>query len=224
VFLASPFAGWVIRQFHTIATEAKKVPQSASENAAILYLFAAFLLVQIVIEWGYFVIWELSSGGRSLGKMVLDLRVVRDGGAPITLRESLVRNLLRVVDILPANYLMGLIAMVLSAEGKRLGDVAAGTVVVRMDRPAAALPLLDEGDAATAAFRFNRSQVALLGRAERALLRQTLRRTETLPAEAAEAALTRAVDVLCARIGHGPVEPSERIHFLRAMLRATRGR
>jgi hypothetical protein len=114
--------------------------------------------------------------------------------------------------------------MVVSAEGKRLGDVAAGTVVVRMDRPAAALPLLDEGDATAAVFRFDRSQVSLLGRAERALLRQTLRRVETLPPETADAALARAVEVLCARIGHGPVEPSERVPFLRAMLRATRGR
>ena len=225
LFLASPLAAWLIHQFHTVAVEAKKTPQSASESAAVLYLLAVFLLIQIVIEWGYFVIWELSSGGRSLGKIALNLRVVCDGCGPITLRESLVRNLLRVVDILPANYLVGLIAMVVSAEGKRLGDVAAGTVVVRMDRPAPALPpLLDEVDAAASAFRFDRSQVALLGRAERALLRQTLRRMETLPPETAEAALARAVEVLCARIGYGPVEPSERVHFLRAMLRATRGR
>ncbi len=224
LFLASPLAAWLIHQFDSVAVEAKKIPQSASESAALLYLFAVFLLVQIVIEWGYFVIWELSSGGRSLGKMALELRVVCDGGTPITLRESLVRNLLRVVDFLPANYLVGLIAMVVSAEGKRLGDVAAGTVVVRMDRPAAALPLLDEGDAGAAGFRFDRSQVALLGRAERALLRQTLRRMETLPPDTAQAALARAVEVLCARIGHGPVEPAEHVHFLRAMLRATRGR
>src|SRR5271166_4407590 len=224
LFLASPLAAWLIHQFDSVAVEAKKIPQSASESAALLYLFAVFLLVQIVIEWGYFVIWELSSGGRSLGKMALELRVVCDGGTPITLRESLVRNLLRVVDFLPANYLVGLIAMVVSAEGKRLGDVAAGTVVVRMDRPAAALPLLDEGDAAAAGFRFDRSQVALLGRAERALLRQTLRRMETLPPDTAQAALARAVEVLCARIGYGPVEPAEHVHFLRAMLRATRGR
>jgi hypothetical protein len=150
--------------------------------------------------------------------------VVCDGGAPITLRESLIRNLLRVVDILPANYLVGLVAMVVSPEGKRLGDVAAGTVVVRMDRPSAALPFPNEEDVAASAFRFDRSHVARLGRAERALLRQTLRRVETLPPGTAEAALARAVDVLRARIGYGPVEPGERIHFLRAMLRATRRR
>jgi hypothetical protein len=128
---------------------------------------------------------------------------------------------LRVVDILPANYLIGLIAMVVSPEGKRLGDVAAGTVVVRMDRPAIALPLLDEGDPAAASFRFDRAQVARLGRAERALLRQTLRRLETLPPETAQAVLARAVEVLRVRIGYGPLEPSEHIHFLHALLRAT---
>jgi hypothetical protein len=91
-----------------------------------------------------------------------------------------------------------------------------------MDRPAIALPLLDEKDAAAGGFRFERSQVARLGRAERALLRQTLRRVETLPPETAEAVLARAVEVLRVRIGYGPVEPSEYLAFLQAMLRATR--
>jgi len=225
LLLASPLANWLIQQLGTVASEAKKAtPQNAAESAALLYLFAFFLLVQIVIEWGYFAIWELSSGGRSLGKLALNLRVVCDGGAPITPRESLIRNLLRVVDILPVNYLVGLVAMVASAEGKRLGDLAASTVVVRIDRPAPALPLVDEGGPAATAFRFDRSQIALLGRAERALLRQTLRRLETLPPETAAAAVSRAVDVLRARIGYSPVAPSERVAFLRAMLRATRGR
>jgi len=224
LLLASPLASWLIHQLRTVASEAKKTPHNPAESGVVLYLIAFFLLVQIVIEWGYFAIWELSSGGRSLGKLALRLRVVCDGGGPITPRESLVRNLLRVVDILPANYLVGLVAMVVSVEGKRLGDVAAGTVVVRMDQPAPALPLLGEAEPNEAAFRFDRSQIARLGRAERALLRQTLRRLETLPPETAGAALARAVDVLRARIGYGPVEPTERVAFLRALLRATRRR
>jgi len=222
LLFASPLANWLLNQLRIVGAEAKKTPHNAAESGVVFYLFALFLLVQIVIEWGYFAIWELSSRGRSLGKLALKLRVVCDGGGPITPRESLIRNLLRVVDILPGNYLVGLVAMVVSPEGKRLGDVAASTVVVRMDRPAPALPLLDEGESASAAFRFDRSQIARLGRAERALLRQTLRRLETLPPETAGAALARAVDVLRARIGYGPVEPSERVAFLRAMLRATR--
>ena len=60
-------------------------------------------------------------------------------------------------------------------------------MVVRLDRPAVAVPLIDEGDAAAGTFRFDRSQVARLGRAERALLRQTLRRVEALPSETAAA-------------------------------------
>jgi uncharacterized RDD family membrane protein YckC len=220
--LASPLAGWLLKQFQTVAEETKKGAHPGHESAAVLYLVAVFLVVQIVIEWGYFIVWELTSGGRSAGKIALGLRVLRDGGAPVTLREALVRNLLRIVDILPANYLVGLVAMVVSSEGKRLGDLAAGTVVVRMDRPAVALPLPDDADASLDTFRFDRAQIALLGRAERALLRQTLRRMEDLPPYAAETAIVRAVEVLCARIGYGPVEPSERVRFLRALLRATR--
>jgi uncharacterized RDD family membrane protein YckC len=225
VFLvvASPSADWLLRRFHAVAEETKRAAEhGGNEGTALLYLFAVFVLIQIVIEWGYFVFWEFSSGGRSAGKIALHLRVVRDGGGPITLRDTLLRNFLRVVDILPANYLIGLVAMVVSPEGKRLGDVAAGTVVVRMDRPAVAVPLIDEGDAAAGTFRFDRSQVARLGRAERALLRQTLRRVEALPSETAAAVLARAVDVLRVRIGYGPVEPSEHLSFLQAMLRATR--
>jgi uncharacterized RDD family membrane protein YckC len=225
VLVATPFADWVFKQFHAVAEQTKRAAaHGGNESPALLYLLAVFLLVQIVIEWGYFVFWEFSSGGRSIGKIALRLRVIRDGGSPITLREILLRNFLRVVDILPANYLIGLVAMVVSPEGKRLGDIAAGTVVVRMDRPAIAVPVLDEADAASGAFRFDRSHLALLGRAERALLRQTLRRVETLPPETAETALARAVDVLRVRIGYGPVEPGDRIHFLRAMLQATRRR
>lgn len=223
LFFATPFADWAARQFHAVPEETKRAAvHGGNESTALLYLFAVFVLVQIVIEWGYFVFWELSSGGRSPGKIALRLRVVRDGGSPITLREILLRNFLRAVDFLPANYLVGLITMVVSPEGKRLGDIAAGTVVVRMDRPAIAVPLVEEADDASGAFRFDRSQVAQLGRAERALLRQTLRRVEALPPETAAAVLARAVEVLRVRIGYGPVEPSEHLAFLHAMLRATR--
>ncbi len=196
-------------------------PQELLESGAILYLLAFFVLLQLTIEWGYFLFFELTTGGRSPGKALLGLRVLRDGGEPIDLRASLLRNLLRLVDALPANYLVGLTAMVLSSEGKRLGDLAAGTVVVRLDRPPAARRL--EGEPGPAVrFRFERGQIARLGRQERTLLRQTLRRLGDLEPPAAADALARAADVLARRIGHPPVPEAERLDFLRALLRAAR--
>jgi uncharacterized RDD family membrane protein YckC len=222
LLLATPAAAWLSEQFRSVGEAAGgKTPQELLESGALLYLFAVFVIVQLAIEWCYFVFFELTLAGRSPGKALLGLRVLRDGGEPIDLSASLMRNLLRVVDVLPANYVVGLVAMLLSSEGKRLGDLAAGTIVVRLDRPAAAALIPPEGSDAPR-FRFDRGQLARLGRAERTLLRQTLRRAPDLDPAAAAVALARAADVLAQRIGHPPVAESEQRAFLYALLRAAR--
>src|SRR5947209_14473853 len=217
--LAAPAVGQLaLKTFYA----ARGHPEKAQQ--LVLTFFGLFLVIQLVIEWGYFVFCEMTTGGRSLGKALVGLRVVRDGGFPIALRESLVRNLLRLVDVLPWYYTVGLVSVVLSRDGKRLGDLAAGTIVVRLDRPEPAPPLADAPPEASAGFRFERSQVARLGPNELALLRQTLRRLAALPPERAAEVLERAVAVLSARIGYGPVVVGEREAFLRALLHAARVR
>jgi uncharacterized RDD family membrane protein YckC len=183
--------------------------------------FAAAILLMAGIEMGYFVAWEALTGGGSAGKLLVGLRVMRDGGLPLDLRSSVLRNLMRAVDVLPANYLVGLVAMLLSPEGKRLGDLVAGTVVVRMDRPAPAVPLPADRAEEGMSFRLERVQALRLGSAERSLARQTLRRLRSLPPARAEEALDRAVEVLRARVGYADaVPPEERVAFLRALLEA----
>jgi uncharacterized RDD family membrane protein YckC len=222
ILLSTPLAGWAAQRLREAFPG--NVAEPAAEAEALLTLFAFFVLVQLGLEIGYFVLLEAVTGGRSLGKRVLGLRVVRDGGVPLGLRESLIRNLLRTADALPANYLVGLVAMVLSPEGKRLGDVAAGTVVIRLDRPAPARPLPVAAPGAAAAFRFDRGQIAALGAEGRALVRQTLRRLDELSPETAEAALQRAVEALRGRLAYGAVAPEERRAFLEALLEASRRR
>jgi uncharacterized RDD family membrane protein YckC len=200
-------------------------PSQAPDPTFLLYLLALFLIGQLAVEWSYFVLCELATGGRSLGKALVGLRVVTDTGMKIGLRESLMRNLLRTVDLLPSNYLVGLVAMVLSPQSKRLGDLAAGTVVIRLDRPPALAPLAeDDDDPADTAFRFAREQIARMGPAERALVRNTLRRLDTLSPTAAAAALERTVEALRARLDYEPVDPSQGRAFLRALRSATRTR
>jgi len=190
-----------------------------------VFVFLALVVVaQLVVEWGYFVFWEMIANGRSPGKWLVGLRVVRDDGFPLGFRDSLVRNLLRAVDLLPWYYTVGMVAMLVSPEGKRLGDLAAGTVVIRLDRPEPAPPLDEESAETGAGFRFTREQIARLGRDELALVRQTLRRLDALAPEQAAEALERAAAVLAARIAHEPIAPTERRAFLRALLRAARGR
>ena len=83
---------------------------------------------------GYFVFFEGLRQGRTPGKSRVGIRVVRDTGHPITVADAVTRNLLRLADFLPPPYLGGLLLMALHPLGKRLGDLAAGTVVVR-DQP-----------------------------------------------------------------------------------------
>ena len=194
--------------------------RSGDAGELVLLFVALVVLGQLVVEWGYFLFWETTVNGRSPGKWLVGLRVVRDDGFPIGFRDALVRNLLRAVDLLPWYYTVGLIAMLVSAQGKRLGDVAAGTLVVRLDRPepAPALALEPAPDAAT--FRFSREQLGRIGADELALLRQTLRRIDALHADQRDEVLARAVAVLAARIGHAAVAADERRVFLQTLLRA----
>ena len=79
----------------------------------------------------YYVISEMTMDGQSFGKRIAGLRVIRDDGTPITFLDSAIRNIIRVVDMFPFFYSIGLIAVFLSKRSKRLGDMAAGTVVVK---------------------------------------------------------------------------------------------
>lgn len=94
----------------------------------------AFLLIgYFALEWGYPVAFELARSGGTPGKWAMGLRVVMDSGLPVTPAASLLRNVLRTADFLPALYGFGLTAMLLRTDFKRLGDMAAGTLVVYRD-------------------------------------------------------------------------------------------
>ncbi len=95
---------------------------------------ALFFLGGFALWYGYYIVFEGLRAGQTPGKRAIGIRVVRDTGRPVTLGDAAVRNLLRTADFLPPPYLIGLLLMALHPRGKRLGDLAAGTVVVR-DRP-----------------------------------------------------------------------------------------
>jgi uncharacterized membrane protein SpoIIM required for sporulation/uncharacterized RDD family membrane protein YckC len=98
------------------------------------------VLAVFVLMWGYFVFFEGLRDGQTPGKRRMGIRVVHDGGFPVTVRGAAVRNLLRLIDIQPApSFAVGGVAMMLHPQTKRLGDLAAGTVVVR-DRTGQAIP------------------------------------------------------------------------------------
>jgi uncharacterized RDD family membrane protein YckC len=107
------------------------------------WALGALVLAFFLINSGYFAFFESIWNGQTPGKRYTDIRVIKDDGRPITVYDAIARNLLRIVDELPGLYGIGVISILLSKQGKRLGDYVAGTVVVHEKAIEAARPFLD---------------------------------------------------------------------------------
>ncbi len=113
----------------------------SGSDTGLAWLLGLFGLIAFAFLWGYYIFFEILWNGQSPGKRWVGLRVIRMDGTPITLTESIIRNLVRLVDFLPAYYGVGVVAMFINSQARRLGDLAAGTVVVH-DRAAVTLESL----------------------------------------------------------------------------------
>lgn len=159
------------------------------------------ILAFLTISVGYGMLCEWRFSGQTLGKRLLRLRVVDEQGLPLRFPQLAMRNLLRVVDALPLLYLLGGICLVLSPRLQRLGDLAAGTLVVR-------LPRVTEPDLAeVGAGKYNSFR-------EHAHLAARLRQTVT-PAEADIA--------LQALLRRNALEPDARVVLFKALADHFRG-
>lgn len=108
-----------------------QVAPASSEPVSRSLEIALVVAVIFVVLFGYFIVFEALWNGQTPGKRLVGLRVVRDGGYPIDFGASLIRNLIRVGEQLAFYYLISAISALLSPENKRIGDNAAGTLVVR---------------------------------------------------------------------------------------------
>lgn len=90
------------------------------------------ILILFVIQFGYFMFFEIIMSGQTPGKRLFNLRVIKDNGYPLGTMDSVIRNLVRIIDFFPFAYGIGVITMFLNQRAKRLGDFAAGTLVVKM--------------------------------------------------------------------------------------------
>jgi uncharacterized RDD family membrane protein YckC len=102
-------------------------------DASSLWVLAIVVLVVFVLMYGYFALFEWLWQGRTPGKRTAGLRVISANGLPLTPYQAFVRNLLRIVDQLPVLYGVGIGVVLFTERGQRLGDLVAGTVVVRED-------------------------------------------------------------------------------------------
>ena len=148
-----------------------------------LMVFALFMLF-----FGYFILFEWRWGGRTPGKRLLGIRVVRDGGFPLDFTSAVVRNVVRIVETALGFYSVSAIVTLLSPENRRLGDMAAGTLVVRDERYERSAPIaLQEAEREDPLVRE-------LSEAERDLIRRFAARRTSLRPEA-RIALARSIAV-----------------------------
>ncbi len=89
------------------------------------------IVALFLVLFAYDIPFELLNSGRTIGKMAAGIRVVAGGGEPVAFLGSAIRNILRIADFLPALYAAGAVTMVATRTDQRLGDLAAGTLVVR---------------------------------------------------------------------------------------------
>ncbi|HEV2415825.1 MAG TPA: RDD family protein [Candidatus Dormibacteraeota bacterium] len=103
------------------------VSQTGLNTVAVLLA----ILGSFVVVFGYFWACEAFWSGQTVGKRVFRLRAVGDRGEPMTFVQAGIRNIVRIVDFLPYAYGVGIVVLFINGKGKRLGDLAAGTVVVK---------------------------------------------------------------------------------------------
>jgi uncharacterized membrane protein SpoIIM required for sporulation/uncharacterized RDD family membrane protein YckC len=134
-----------------LALHAKEPLSQPTSSTA--WAVAIIILFQFAILWGYYLLFEGFNDGQTPGKRLLKLRVVRDGGYSVGFSASAVRNLMRLVDLQPVfTYAIGIGSVLFSKSGKRLGDIVAGTIVVReslVRQPIQAAPVAQSGVVAT---------------------------------------------------------------------------
>ena len=108
-------------------------------------LAIALLMVAIfLVQWWYSALCEWWLGGQTLGKKAVGLRTLDERGLRMSFLQAVVRNLVRFVDLLPILYLVGGVSAIVDGRGRRLGDIAAGTIVVRVrnaPKPSAVVPV-----------------------------------------------------------------------------------
>ena len=145
---------------------------------------ALWLILLFACEWLYPMFFELRASGATPGKKVFNLKVVMDNGLPVTPAAAVTRNLLRVADFLPLGFGFAIASMLMRPDYKRLGDIAAATLVVHSPKPLAQPAIADVPPVTPAVALTPSTQAALIALAARAP-RLTEERLDELAAIAA---------------------------------------
>ena len=189
-------------------------------------IIASMSLVGLALIGCYYVFFEAFWHGQTPGKRWIGLRVIREGGYPLTFSASMIRNVVRLIDFLPFYYMIGVITMFIDRKSRRLGDLAAHTIVVKeqksvkldsLDASTRILPAQapDIGETARPAIR----NVRHLSAEDRRVLREYLHRRDKLSRESADRIGTKLAQAFALKTGYDlGTEPP--IFFLERLARA----
>jgi uncharacterized RDD family membrane protein YckC len=198
--------------------------QGAAAHSATVILG---LSLSFILFWGYFIFFETVWAGQTPGKRRLRIRVIKTSGYPIGFIEAVIRNLVRIIDFLPVFYGVGVLVMFISPQARRLGDYAAGTIVIkergavsiadlgvatfRAEIPSVSVPRLGEVDPDELAWNLQ-----ALSTQDRQIIQEFLDRAPSL----ASAARQRLGEGIAARTAQriGAREPLDPVRFLERVI------
>lgn len=188
---------------------------------------ALIIVASFLVYFGYDIVFEVGARGQTPGKKATGLRVLRRSGAPVDLPASAVRNLLRLIDGLPLSYLPGMISILVTRNHQRLGDLAAGTIVVRErggeTKVAVPEPQLHPARVAAPAGFGAAADVAAVSSEELTAVRDFLARRHGLPQHIRADIAQRMADGLRPRVV-GADEAATPERFLETLSEAAAGR
>lgn len=156
-----------------------------------------FILLFILGFSGYHIFFELIWNGKTPGKRIASIKVIRDGGFPVEVTSSFIRNLIRIVDFIPFYYFAGIISIVLCKNKKRLGDIVAGTMVIKeyADIPPPVLIKYEESSTG-----MNLSCLEKITEHEYTLIRELLLRHEELDGAARKSIASKIAGALVEKL------------------------
>lgn len=174
-----------------------------------LYLVVALVSLFYFFALGYDIYFEVRHNGQTPGKRLAGIRVIRESGAPVDFRSAAIRGLLGLADFLPAGYLFGGLLILATRRHQRLGDLAAGTLVIR-ERVEALPDDVEEAitHLATPEYTFTGTQLAACSSDDRNILRSFLQRYHELDIERRHQLACRLAEQYIRRLAYPVADPA----------------
>jgi uncharacterized RDD family membrane protein YckC len=189
------------------------VPIDLDQKRISTLLAALIIGVAFLIWTCYDIYFEVRHNGQTPGKRQAGIRVIRDTGAPIDFRVSCIRNLLSVADFLPAFYLFGALLVLLTSRRQRLGDLAAGTLVIRERAVGAPVDVPDfVAKLASSQVAFTADQLAACPPESLGILRSFFQRYGELNPEPRRQLAARLVANFSSKMASPPVVPTAAVN------------